>query len=164
MSKLIKLTQGKHAIVDDDDYEWLMGWKWCARWSGYTWYARSSKQVESKQVFIQMHNLILDTPSGQQGDHRNHNGLDNRRSNIRIATRSQNGGNRLPVIGKSSKFKGVSFDRARNIWEANIGINHRKIRLGRYHNETEAAKAYDIAALKHFGEFAMTNIQLFGVT
>lgn len=159
MTKLIKLTQGKHAIIDDEDYEWLSGREWCAQKGKYTWYAVSI-EAEGKN---RMHRLILGADIGQQVDHQNHDGLDNRRTNIRIATRSQNGGNRLPVTGKSSKFKGVSFDRDTNKWAAYIRKNLRLIKLGRYHSENDAAKAYDEAAIKYFGAFAMTNAQLFGV-
>jgi hypothetical protein len=87
-------------------------------------------------------------------DHVNGNGLDNRRANIRPATRSQNGANRRKTIGES-KFKGVC--RHCGGWRATIGLNNRKLSLGTFRTEEEAARAYDAAAKEHFGEYARLN-------
>lgn len=163
MSKLIKLTQGKFAIVDDEDYEWLKGFKWHVHNDPRNCYARTSERVNGKVVNTLMHRLILDAKRGDDVDHENHNGLDNRRMKIRIATKSQNNRNRIPNRSGSSKYKGVCFHKKAGKWMAGITINYHNIYLGIYHDETKAAKAYDAAAMKHFGEFAMTNAQVFGI-
>lgn len=163
MSREIKLTQGKTAIVDDEDYEWLNQIKWHAQRSKYTWYAVNCSWVEGKPLHTKMHRLILGAKPGEQVDHRDHDGLNNRRSNIRTATKIQNMGNMMPNTGSSSKFKGVYIDKSTGRWKVAIQVNKRPIYLGKYQDETEAARMYDTAALKHFGDFALTNAQIFGI-
>lgn len=163
MSKLIKLTQGKTAIVDDEDYEWLMGWKWSATEGPYTCYAKTSEIIEGKKITIRMHRMILGAKHGDEVDHRNHNGLDNQRSNIRIATKNQNMRNRAPNTKGTSKFKGVYLYKRTGRWAARIRVLSNLIYLGSFQDEIEAARAYDKAALKCFGEFALTNTQAFGI-
>jgi hypothetical protein len=164
MSKEIKLTKGKVAIVDDEDYEWLNQWKWYARESSGNWYAsrREAGGRCEKRALIHMHRLILGAESGQYPDHINHNGLDNRRENLRISTHSLNLANQRLQKGRSSRYKGVCFHKKRQNWIAGIKINQKRINLGYFPTETYAAKAYDNAAIKYFGEFAFTNKQAFG--
>lgn len=111
-----------------------------------------------------MHRLILGLAPGQVGDHRNGNGLDNRRENLRMATYSQNNQNARPSSKKASPFKGVSIRCNRfggrykaRPWAAEIHVDGRKIGLGSFPDEVSAAKAYDVAAREHFGEFAKLN-------
>lgn len=90
--KTIPLTQGQVALVDDEDYEYLMQWKWCAAWNGNTYYAfrGGKKEHGKKRQMIKMHRDLLDTPRGLEVDHLNGNGLDNRRCNIRNCTHKEN--------------------------------------------------------------------------
>jgi len=148
----IELTQGKVAMVDDEDFEWLTQWKWCAHNTNGYWYAKSGAKPS-----IRMHQLLLDPPLGYQCDHINNDGLDNRRVNLRLCTSSQNQQNRKPQSGGTSKFKGVHWYKNYKRWMAGIQINQERIFLGYFHSEIDAAQAYDKAALKYFGGFARTN-------
>jgi len=159
--KNIQLTQGKFAIVDDADYEWLSKFKWCAVKDRYTFYAvRSIRLPNGKQQKIRMHREILGLKCGdkRQGDHRNHNGLHNWRDNLRICTNTENQYNQRPQKDRSSQFKGVSWHKSHLKWEANIMINGKNLYLGNYVSEIEAAHVYDAAAIKYYGEFANLNI------
>ena len=161
MMKQIKLTQGKFAIVDDADYKWLSQWKWYAFKNYYhIWYAvRKSPRKNGKQTTIWMHRKILGLKRGDpcECDHHNGNGLDNRRSNLRIATRAQNNRNQRPRKGGTSIYKGVSWDWRNTKWLVHIRINGRVTHLGYFDNEVEAAQVYDKAAKIFFGGFARTN-------
>lgn len=151
--KEIPLTQGLVALVDDDDYEWLMRRRWHANRNRPTakFYAQS---VINKKNTI-MHRLILGARKGEQVDHINGDGLDNRRTNLRICNGSQNQHNRKLQINNKSGYKGVYFNKRK--WTARIVVNNKKIYLGRFTDPTEAARAYDEAAKKLHGEFARTN-------
>ena len=154
-AKLIPLTQDKFAIVDAEDYGWLSKYKWHASKDRRNYYAKR----RGPHGIVTMHRVILNAPAGLVVDHINHNGLDNRKANLRLCTVAQNNRNARPCTGpnKTSKYKGVSFDKNRNRFAASIK-HHRKIYfLGRFKNETDAAKAYDKAAKKYFGEFAYLN-------
>lgn len=156
--KHIPLTQGKFAIVDDGDFGWLSKRKWCAIFTGRHWYAVRTVRKNGKWTTNWMHRLILNTPVGMDSDHINHDGLDNRRANLRICTKSQNSYNqRKRQRPASSRFKGVCWHKAARKWLARIGHNRKRIYLGSYDSELEAAQAYDRAALEHFGEYALTN-------
>lgn len=159
---LIPLTQGKFAIVDCRDYAWLMQWKWYVVRGTVTWYAQRKQRHRGKQRAMWMHRLIAATPKELQTDHINHNGLDNRRGNLRPCTRSQNQHNRLNTKHKDgvaySKYKGVR--RQDTKWQAMITVKGKAIRIGRFPSEIEAAKAYDQKAIELFGEFARPNFAL----
>lgn len=147
--KLIALTKGKYAAVDDADYGWLMKFRWYAKQTGKMWYACTTWGGKN----FKMHRLLCPFEKGWI-DHINRNGLWNSRSNLRPATRSQNQANRGKNAGKwYSKFKGVTWDKSRNRWHVNAGGTHG----GRFTSEIEAAKAYDRIALAKWGEFAWLN-------
>lgn len=154
--RYIPLTLGKITIVDAGDYEWLNSFAWQAMLSRGAWYASRLLWEDGKCKRIKMHQAILSTIDGSVPDHKNGNGLDNRRDNLRPATRSQNCGNRRTVVNKSG-FKGVSWASKDKKWRARIGVSGKALFLGTFATADEAAHAYDAAALKHFGEFARLN-------
>ena len=156
--KYIKLTQGKTAIVDDEDYAELIKHKWCATQKHGIWYARTKIRMGNKLIAISMHRFLLNPPKDMQVDHKNHNGLNNRRINIRICTHAQNIQNqRRKQSSKTSKYKGVFWHAKNKYWYVQIKQNGKKISLGAFGNEIEAAKTYDKKAIELFGEFANTN-------
>ena len=148
----IPLSQGLFALVDGDDYEWLMQWKWHAHQGRKSFYAARN---ESGGMVL-MHRQILNAPIGMETDHIYHNGLDNRRDNIRLCTPSQNQANQNRR-GGTSVHKGVSWREGKNIWRAQIECNRKVLHIGSYHNELDAAKAYDKKAKELFGDFAYLN-------
>jgi hypothetical protein len=160
MAHEIPLTRGKVAIVDDTDYEWLSQWKWSCHInrSGNCYAVRTAW---NPRRYIRMHRLITDAPRHLEVDHINGDGLDNRRSNLRLVTRSQNTQNRKPYPNSTSRFKGVSFNKRLGKYEAQIQVRQgrvkRKFHLGLFYSEEEAARIYDAAAAHHFGEFAKLN-------
>lgn len=153
--RLIPLTQGQNAIVDVEDFEWLSQWNWHAMWTEYTRSFRAIRNEGKKAIL--MHRVILGCEGKEEGDHRNHNSLDNRRHNLRKCTRVQNMCNKRPYRGSSSKFKGVSFNKSKNKWVANIQINGKQTYLKSFNSEEQAARAYDEAAKIHHGVFARLN-------
>lgn len=156
--KTIPLTQGKVAIVDDEDYEWLNQWKWYTIKNRHYFYAVRNIGKYPHQKRIRMHRQILNCPLGKQVDHKDHNGLDNRKTNIRTCSRTENIRYQRPQRrNKSSKFKGVYWLTKRKLWRAHIKYQGKTVYLGRFHNEIEAAKAYDKATKQYFGEFACLN-------
>lgn len=163
--KEIKLTQGFVAMVDDEDFEWLNQWKWHARKDDNGYYAGRSIYLgggskNQKIKTISMHRLIMNTPKGMETDHIDHNGLNNQRHNLRNATHSQNQYNRLPR--GSSKYLGVTVlqnGKEKGRITAEIRCNGRRINLGRFKTEEEAARAYDLKAKEFYGEFANLNFK-----
>lgn len=160
LSKEILLTQGKIAIVDASDYDFLMQWKWKFVSHGYACRNHHVGIVNGKRIQkrIYMHRLILNVPIGQYTDHINGDMLDNRRCNLRICTNQQNAANSKKYsIITSSKYKGVAWDEVNTKWRAQIYVK-KSIYLGRFSSEIEAAKAYNDAAIKYHDEFARLNI------
>ena len=153
-AKRIKLWWGKWAIVDAEDYGRLSKYKWCAVDGGRSWYA---KTFGRDGTVLSMHRMVLDAPKGLIVDHIDHNGLNNRRSNLRLCTRKQNNYNKRPRKGCSSKYKGVSFCKKRNRFRVFINYNKKQYYIGVFKDEIEAAKAYDRKAREFFGEFAYLN-------
>ncbi len=148
----IPLTQDKVAFVDDEDYERVRGYRWYATWTGRGWYAAA--KVESRLVY--MHRLILGAQKGQTVDHVHGNGLDNRRSVIRLVSNRENSRNRRATNG----YKGIT--RIKKGWKAQIWVEGKKLYLGTFETEIEAARAYDAAAKEYFGEFAWLNFPIGG--
>lgn len=151
MSKAIELTRGLCAIVDDDMYEYLNQWKWTALKNGKKFYAF---RMERKKGIL-MHRVVNQTPDGMMADHIDGNGLNNQKSNLRSCTPSENTRNQLPREGR---YKGVVENNGRGKrWRAQLWMNHKCIHLGYYEIAEEAARAYDRAAKKFFGQFACLN-------
>jgi len=156
----IKLTQGKVALVDDTDFMWLSRWKWHAHKDHENFYAcRRVLSSLGVNEHLSMHRQILGLEFGdsRQGDHKNHNTLDNRRENIRIATLTQNRGNQKIRSGGTSKYKGVCWVKQRKKWHAQLAIKSKSKSLGFFMSERTAAFAYNLAAKKYFGKFALLN-------
>lgn len=144
--KKIFLTQGKVALVDDADFDWLNQWKWSLGSKSSGGYAR--RKEAGKHIL--MHRLIMGFPVGLQVDHINRNPHDNQRKNLRIVTRSQNCWNRK--ANGERRFKGV-FVR----WQAIIMAGGKRFHLGSFSSEGAAARAYDRAAKRLHGDFAQLN-------
>jgi AP2 domain/HNH endonuclease len=159
--KRIPLTQGQFALVDDEDFERLNIHKWCAvfdRRRRLFYATRQSPRFNGKQRVINMHRSILGALPGEQVDHKNHDTLDNQRENLRICSVPQNSANRRMSINNTSGYKGVSWHKRDKRWFAYVNNGHgRQIYIGYYSTAREAAAAYDLAAVRYFGEFALTN-------
>lgn len=155
----ISLDKGKVVLVSAEDHERITShpYPWRAAQHSGRWYAVAQARRGRGAPTVFMHRLVLNAPPGIAIDHIDGNGLNNHRSNLRLATASQNGANRRKVITGTSKFKGVSFHKGRQNWQCTIIVRGKKIHLGTFLDETAAALAYDVAAKHHFGEFARTN-------
>ncbi len=159
--KEITLTQGKVAIVDDQDYERLKVYRWRAWFKGNYWYAVTTiTDSGGQRRNIEMHRMVLGYGYGDKAeiDHKNRDGLNNTRLNLRDATRTQNRQNQAVRADSQSGFKGVSYCKREGNWRARITVNGKRQTLGYYDNPLDAATAYDAAAMQHFGEFAVTNV------
>lgn len=158
--KEIPLTRGMVALVDDADYEALAANKW---YSGHvpgknTCYARRDAGGRKSRVRLAMHRVILGAGPNDLVDHVNGNGLDNRRVNLRLASNAQNRANTPKrKLDASSRYKGVSWNKARGLWRADIRVGDRQRTLGYFASEEEAARVYDAEAQKAWGEFALCN-------
>ena len=153
----------KYVIVDDIDYDNVMRFPWCLhkRRGQNLFYAHCKMCIgciSGKQVHCHMllHRFILKPPRDKDIDHKDHNGLNCRRGNIRICTSSQNMQNQESRSG-SSQYKGVSWRPSERIWTAQISMNHVRHHLGCFRDEIKAAKIYDAKAIELFGDFACTN-------
>jgi hypothetical protein len=158
-TKEIPLTNGMVALVDADDFDLVRGYRWNpvrSTKAAATLYARTALRGKDG-YYLKMHILILGKMPGKVIDHINGNGLDNRRCNLRHVTVSQNQANSAKHIKGSSSFKGVSWVRRDSRWKAQITVNYRSIWLGSFESAEEAARAYDDAAMRHFGECARVN-------
>jgi len=160
----IPLTRGYVALVDAEDYEWLTrDYKWCVCFSrrkntepsprAYSRIRGSGRACSSKLIL--MHRLITNAPRGLDVDHIDHNGLNNRRNNLRICSRSENNWNQS--LDEQTKSKGVYWDWQRGKWRAYISQFNKRYELGRFEDKTDALRAYDLAAIRLFGEFSFTN-------
>jgi hypothetical protein len=159
--KEIPLTQGKFALIDDEDYDFLNQFKWMAQKSNNNYYAtRAIRIAKNKQKIVKMHRIIMNTPDNLEVDHKDHNGLNNQKSNLRNCLKVQNIYN-CQKWG-SSGYKGVfikSFKLIAPKYRAIIQKDGRHIHLGYFNNPVDAALAYDKKAKELFGEFANPNFK-----
>ena len=148
----VQLTQGKEAIIDAEDVHLVAGRNWCIR-NGYAianiYYGHNGKRVTTG-----MHRVIANTPNGLSTDHISGDKLDNRKSNLRHATTSQNMINTPLPCKNTSGYRGVHLKKTTKRWQAQITVNQKRIHLGYFNSADEAANAYAKAAEKYFGEFA----------
>jgi hypothetical protein len=155
----IGLTDGQFSIVDEGDYYKLNNLGWCAKVSrGHIYAMRFVEDGKKGTKTLSLHREIMEAPAGLLVDHKNRDTLDNRRDNLRLATRFQNGVNsRIDKTNTTSQFRGVRFRKKSGRWVANIRTEGKKVWLGSFDNEIDAARAYDEAAKKYHGEFARLN-------
>lgn len=141
-------------IIDDEDI---------TKWEPYTWYVDNNGYVRAEyggrknKKSVYLHRVITDAKKGQVVDHINGDKLDNRKCNLRMCTQKQNSRNSRIVKVKTSKYKGVHYDKSRKKWAAKIKVDYKDKFLGRFDNEIDAAKEYNNAAKKYFGQYAVLN-------
>jgi len=154
--KLIELTQGRVALVDDEDFEWLSQWKWYYHRYRKTGYAMRNGP-SPKRGLILMHVTILQRHKrwacGRGIDHINMCGCDNRKENLRLATSSANGMNAGLRLDNTSGVKGVNWHKAGRKWQARICINQKETFLGLFTDMDDAIKAREQAEIKYFGKY-----------
>ena len=150
MTREIPLTQGKVALVDDEDYERVSHFKWHAHRDqrAALWYARRTWRRPQRGSIL-LHRLLLNAPRDKQVDHINGDGLDNRRCNLRLCSHAENMRNSRSRSG----LKGATFDKRRNKWYARICVNRRQIFLGFFDSEEEAHASYCAASICYHGAF-----------
>ena len=157
--KKIKLSNGKYTSVDDEKFDMLNKFRWSVNKGGYVnrkkYLGGGKKNPKTERIFL--HHLVLGRKNGYLTDHINRNPLDNRLLNLRFCTSSENCMNRKIEIRNKSGYKGVSWNKNMKKWRARIGISNKKIVLGYFDDLKEAALAYNKAATKYFGEFALLN-------
>lgn len=155
MPREIVLTKGMVAIVDEEDYERAVAFKWSANNCNGRWYARRLVKSGKKRRVVYLHRFLVNAPAGLMVDHKNGNGLDCCRKNMRLATNGQNQSNARMPRNNTTGFLGVG--RVLRRWKAQISINGNKTYLGTYTTAEAAASAYDAKVREIRGEFGRTN-------
>lgn len=148
----IPLTRGKFAIIDDEDFKLVSHLKWSFASAGY-----AISRFPNYGKLVLMHRIILGAKKGQSVDHKNGNGLDNRKSNIRLCSHKQNMMNRKKPSHNTSGYKGVTWDKQMKKWRVQIRHSETNSYIGLFKNIIDAANAYDKKAKEIFGEFARLN-------
>lgn len=151
----LRLRSGSYAKVDESEYDELNRYTWSLTPNGYA--ARSENKKGKISIFY-MHRVVAKTPKGKLTDHINGDKLDNRSSNLRHCTNSQNQANRLASRINTSGSKGVTWNKSARKWQAQIMVRSKPLYLGVYEDALIAAAVYQDAARKHFGDFAATSI------
>lgn len=153
--RLIPLTRGKFAIVDAEDYPRLSEYVWFAEGTSRNCYAARKQGGKS----IKMHREVMRAPEHLVVDHIDHNGLHNRKQNLRLCTFAENCRNTRRTAKSSSKYKGVCWNKRNHKWAAAIRFENKTYHLGYFEDELAAARAYDKGAKKYHGRFASLNFQ-----
>lgn len=161
MSKLITLTRGYSAVVDDADYDLVSQYRWHVRIEKHSAYAgHNIKKPNGGYATQRMHTFLTGWP---RVDHVDGDGLNNRRCNLRLASASENNRNARKHASAYSTYKGVSWCKRERRWFAQIQYQHKHKHLGYYSTEIDAALAYDAAAYDLFGQFALLNFPILAV-
>lgn len=156
----LAITLGLYVLVDASLYDFLLRWTWYAHFGKTvkSYYARAAAEdSDGKTVPIMMHQLLLGLTASDVGDHINHDTLDNRLFNLRVANRKQSASYRRKAAGKSSKFIGVAWHKRSGMWRARIAHYGKTLELGLFQSEEEAARERDRVAIKLHGDFAVLN-------
>jgi hypothetical protein len=159
----IQLSNGYKTIIDNEDYEKVKKYTWYAKYDskGFAKYVSHNYRENGKLYSLKLHRFILNVcDSKVEVDHIDHNGFNNQKSNLRICSHIQNSRNRIMYKNKIVPYKGVSIRKENKKYRSRIRVNKKLINLGEYSNSVDAAKAYNEAAIKYFGEFACLNIIL----
>lgn len=158
-ASIVLLTRGRFAVISEVDEADVTLHKWCFHHAGYAVrsVARPGGRSRCGQKMLLMHREIHPVPDGFEVDHKNGNRLDNRRQNLRQCSVSQNQQNRRSTPMNTSGFRGVHWAKHEHKWKAAIRVDGRKVHLGYHLAPEDAARAYDRAAVKYFGEFAVCN-------
>ena len=154
------MAQPQYAKVDPSNYKRLRKYEWLSKKGKNSFYARRRVPTGKggKQTLVYMHQEVIKVAKGMLVDHINHDGMDNREANLRAATHSQNLYHRKKGSGTTqSKYKGIYWRKKNRKWQALITFEKKRIYLGFFRSEIDAAKAYDHAAIKYHGEFASLN-------
>ena len=149
----IPLTNGHEAIIDASDVHLAEGWNWSAKVRPWTTYAGRTAYVSGAKVDVKLHRVILGVTPDQIVDHKNGNGLDNRKNNLRPATAAQNAQNAAKRKDNSSGFKGVGFHKQVGLWEAYINAGGKRLHLGYHASPEQAHEAYVKASAAMHGAF-----------
>lgn len=162
MTREIILTQGKVALVDDEDYEGLakFRWRYMETSKGRQGYAKTHVVVDGdwqNRVDVYMHRMVLCAEKGQIVDHINHDKLDNRKSNLRIVTHSQNVSNKPKQANNTSGYKGVTYYKRTKRWMAQVKIEGKYKCIGYFSTPEEAAAAYDEYVIQNSDGFIPIN-------
>lgn len=155
--RVIELTKGYAAIVDDEDFDYLAQWRWTAIVGKHAVYAARKMIIGGKPKALLMHRAILNAPDGIEVDHINRDGIDNRRCNLRLVTKAQNRQNAKLRKDNSVGVKGVHFDKQHKKFRARIQANGKRIEIGLFKTAESAMAAYEQAARVYHGEFARLN-------
>lgn len=152
--KLIKLTKGLEAIVDDENYAWLNQWKWHSA-NGYAARKEYTKNEDGTitKRYVRMHRIVISAPDGYEVDHINRNPLDNRVQNLRLATNQQNTWNRKEICTNTSGYRGVHL-RAHGKYRVHIMVDNKQISLGSYRLFEEAVVARQEAERIYYGDYS----------
>ena len=151
----------KQILVDDEDYIELIKHHWCiVLVCGHYYTTCEGDKINGKRNRLFMHRLLMGFPKDKVIDHIDNNGLNNQKHNLRICTIQENGANRIKTqcIKTTSKYKGIHWHKNNKQWEVGIKKDNKRIFIGNYKTEIEAAKAYNEAAINYFGEFANLNV------
>jgi|SRR5271157_5506456 len=155
--KEILLKKNEIVFVDDEDYKQINQYKWYVIKNGNNFYALRDIYLNNKRTTQYMHRFILDISKNVKIDHEDHNGLNNQKYNLRIATSQQNAFNSLKYKNNTSGYKGVSWCKYHKKWRVLIQKNKKLVHIGYFNDIIEAAKTYDKKAIEFFGEFAKLN-------
>lgn len=159
----IKIISKKHGekivLIDKKDFDKFKKYTWVVSFRCNKFYCIAAVRINNKRTTIRLHRYLMNCPRGMEIDHKNGDSLDNRRKNLRICTRAENSMNMAKSSHKmSSKYKGVHFYKRYKNYQVSIKFKQKKIHLGYFDNEIEAAKAYNKKAKELFGKFARLNI------